>query len=228
MKRFLPLLLVLLLLAGCSKENTESSTQPTTIQTEPTGLHIADHDVEVATSGAIWAYDISGAAIYAVPDGVALVDADGKFLVLDSAEGTILDTASQIKNILAVDDTKIFYYNEAVFRYDYVTDQVDSWKIPQDIQGDFAIGTKTQEIYYCMSGGIYGMNMETGLSRLIKQHFFEQQTILDAYFGGDIIGWETEAGIAYISTTDGTELSLEQGIYEIPASVSQPIISPPK
>lgn len=209
MKRILAALCALLLLCGCSREKESATTAP---QTEPTGAYIAEHTVETTTGGAVRAYGIGGEDMQAVSDGIA-VWSDGKFTVYDTDEGKILYQSASVSNILAVDGSCVYYEKEGICCYDYRTEKTKTWTLPADVQGDYAIGTGTGEIYYCASGKIYAMDMESGITRMLKTHSAQEQTLTGAYFGGSVIGWETENGMAYLSSADGSTLSSEQGLH---------------
>lgn len=210
MKRILVLLCALLLLCGCSQAKKAAS-QSTAPQTEPTGAYIADHGVETASGGAVRAYGIGGTGMAVTSDGVVVWSA-GKLSVYDTDEGKLLYQSASVSDVLAVEEGLVYYENDGISCYDYRSEKTRHWDLPEDVQGAFAIGTQTGEIYYGVSGMIYAMNMDSGITRMLKSHSAQEQTITGAYFGGSVIGWETENGISYLSTADGSLLSSEQGI----------------
>lgn len=210
MKRVLVLLCALLLLCGCSQPKKAAS-QNTAPQTEPTGAYIADHGVEASSGGAVRAYGIGGTDMAVTSDGVVVWSA-GKLSVYDTDDGKLLYQSASVSDVLAVEEGLVYYENDGISCYDYRAEKTRHWDLPEDVQGAFAIGTQTGEIYYGVSGMIYAMNMDSGITRMLKSHSAQEQTITGAYFGGSVIGWETENGMSYLSTADGSLLSNEQGI----------------
>lgn len=212
MKRLIPLLLALMLCGCAGGENPEASEQTTIPRTQPVGLHIVDHEIETATSGAVLAFDITGAGVYAVEDGVGILNAEGKLTIIDRDEGLIQNTLSHISQVITAEGRYIYYYDGAIIRLDLVKEKRDSFALPETVQGDVALCARSQKIFYCVPGQVRALDMETGLDRLLKEHSAQEQTILGAYYDGAVIEWKTENGTAYLSATDGSELSREQGI----------------
>lgn len=211
MKRILIGLIMVLMLWGCSAEpkTAEPTTQP---PTEPPGMYIPQHAAETATAGAVRAYDIQGAGMALVDDGIAVWQPNGGMAVYETEEGRVQYQSGRISNVLAADGTCLYYYDDAVCRYDYRTEKHSKWELPGDIQGDFFLGTQTQQIYYCTEGKICALDMQTGVSKMIKSHTAQQQALTGAYFAGSMLGWQTENGTVYLSTADGTELSRDQSM----------------
>ena len=212
MKRIIPLILALALCGCAGKEAPEASEQSTVPQTQPVGLHIADHEIETASSGSVRAYDIAGVGVYAVEDGVGILDAEGKLTLIDKDEGLIQNTISHISQVIAAQGQYVYYYDGAVMRLDLTKEKTDTFTLPENMQGDFALCAQSQKIFYCVPGQVRALDMATGLDRLLKEHSAQEQTILGAYYDGAVIGWKTENGTAYLSGTDGSELSMGQGI----------------
>lgn len=211
MKR-LWILLCLLLLVGCAQK--KAAPGETTIP-EPTGAYIAEHPVELATAGAVRVFQLGGSRIYGMAGGIALGGGDGKLTLYDPQEGKVLHHGPEAKQILVVDGSCIYYWDDAVCCYDFQTEKTQRWSLPQELQGDVAVGAETREIYYCTPGKIYAMEMDSGISRLIKSHSAQEQTLTGAYLGGSVLGWQTETGMAYLSASDGSMCSDEQGLQKL-------------
>ena len=215
MKRLILVLLAVLLLAGCSKKSakkeavnaTEATSQPV-----PTGVYEADSEIEKQSGGALRVYNTTGVDVYAVKGGVAVLHDSGELTLLDTEMGKTLNTATGIAHVLAVGDTSVFYYDGSIRECALDGSANRAWVLPDGRVGDFAIGTKTREIYYCVQGQIRALHLDTGIDRMIKEHSMQHQNLTGAWFGGEVIGWETENGTSFLSAIDGRELSGADGL----------------
>ena len=214
MKRIFVCLCAVLMLCGCTQE-TKQVSEPTTIPTEPTGSYLADHEIQTQTGGALRAYAIGGSGMQMVSDGIAVWNEQGQLTVYEVEEGKILHQATLKAPVLAVEDTQIYYETDQICCYDYQTGKTKRWSVPAEIQGQYVLGTQTREIYYCTTGEIHGLSLETGITRLIKTHNAQEQSLTGAYLGGEVLGWKTENGMAYLSSQDGSLLSDEQGLQNL-------------
>lgn len=214
MKRIGIVLLTVLLLAGCSKAakdkpaaSTEAATQPV-----PTGVYEAGSEAEKQSGGAVRTYNISGIDLYAVNGGVAVHGASGELTLLDTEAGMVKNSATGLAHVLAVGENSVFYYDGSIRECALDGSPNGSWILPEQRMGDFAIGTHTREIYYCVSGQIRALHLDTGIDRMIKEHSLQKQSILAAYFGGEVLLWETEKGTGFISSVDGSEIAPRDGV----------------
>lgn len=225
MKRIIPLLLAVALWGCAGKGNPDTSVQSTGALTQPTGLHIVDHETESASDGAVRAYDITGAGVYCLEDGVGVLNPEGKLTVIDRDEGLIQDTVSHISQVIAVKDQYIYYYDDVVTRLDLTRERRDTFPLPETLQGNFALDANGQKIFYCVPGQVRALDMATGLDRLLKEHSAQEQTIVGAYFDGAVIGWQTENGVVYLSAEDGSEVSDRHGIENMYTHAQQYLLS---
>lgn len=213
MKKLLWLLIAAILLTGCAaQEQPEESSVETTVPA-PTGLYIPNSEAEKTTKGALHAYGITGEQLYSVKDGVAVWNAQKELIVLDLDEGLIRSTVPGVTDLRLVTEDTVYYCNDAtLLAYNWETAQTHSWQLPKDKLGDFAIGQETQEIYYSNETQVWAIHMETGIKRMIRQHSYTTQSVQAALFGGEVLAWETEDGVLYISTENGMTLE-EQPVY---------------
>ena len=210
MKRWILVLLAVLMLCGCTGgDKNASDTVPTT---EPPGMYIPEHGAEVATQGAVRAYEVTGDHLALTEDGVAVWHEGGGLCVYEIQEGRPRYRAANLGTILAVERDCVYYYDGAVCRYDYRTEKTKKWELPADMQGDFYLGTRTQAIYYCTEGKIWALDLKTGVSKMLKSHTAQQQALTGAYFDGAVLGWQTENGMCYLSSEDGTELCYDNSL----------------
>ena len=219
MKRLILLMLALLLLTACSGQNEPGGSTAATTVPAPSGLYLPNSSTEQQTGGAVRVYEITGNRVLTLDMGVAVLDEQGKLTLIDREEGMLQSTCSGMGDLRAVSGNSVFYYDTDLHAYNLKTAEKHTWQLPDEIVGDFAVGTQTREIYYCTEGSIYALHMDTGLPRLLKQHSYTQQSIFGAYFGGQVIGWETEEGISYLSAENGLTLQKENNIHTLHSSL---------
>ena len=225
MKRLLPLLLILLLLAGCGSQAPED-TLPTGEQTEPVikSLYDPTSDVEAQTNGAVRLYRLeqnNNFAVSAMGNRLILRAEDGILTVLQGNEGTPVASLSTgcSGGILSVNfDSAVqgaAYYNRELNQIVLVNPQLqetDRIDLPEDMQGAPYICLSKGEIYYCVPGEIRALNIQSGISRLIRSHSYGYQQLMGIHFGGEMLECElmnedkSESMVEYISTETGKTL----------------------
>lgn len=215
MKKFLWLLLTVLLLTGCANQGDMEVTTDSTTVPSLTGLYIPNSEAELSTSGAVRAYDISGQRIFAVERGVAVYNDLHELVVLTGVGGDIKVTMANIGDLRLVSENTVYYYADGLYAYDWQTSQTSVWHLPQEITGDFLVSPGSREIFYCTQNQIWALHMDTGLSRLIREHSYEQQKLKAVLFNGQVLVWQTEDGVLYISTENGMTLDRQEVYYEM-------------
>lgn len=216
-KCLLILMAVLLLLSGCS--GTQGQADPMPSEPETTGLYDPNHPIERKTMGAVRAYPLEDTGYW------NLLCMGNKLLLLkEKGEATVLqgeDCGILIRGKSLITDDKTVYdinaqgfavydpENNEVVRMNPQLQQVESFGLPEDIQGVPAISLAANTIFYCQTGQIRAMDMDTGIARLIKSHIVEDQTLIGSFFDGTVVACrETDAEgretVIYISTADGT------------------------
>jgi len=225
MKRLLLILLAALLFAGCQRN---PSAQETTVPppTETHGLYMPDSVVEQQNSGAVRAYflredtcfDLTGIGSNLLAIGqkglTVLAGEQGEVVArLETGEVTsvsVMDTAA----------TGIAYYlpaNRQVIVRNPQLEKVTQLTLPEVIVGKPVISLGKNEVYYSTGGEIRALNMSTGISRLLRQQTTSKQTLLDAYFEGEVLLCQltNEAGntnMEYISSETGQTFCDSQGV----------------
>ena len=216
MKKFLWLLIAVILLTGCAQQTEPEESSIETTVPAPTGLYIPDSEAEKTTKGALRAYEINGGQVFPVKDGVAIWNDRSELIVMDRQEGMILATVPDVSDLRLVTEDTVYYCNDTgLVAYQWQTAQTSSWQLPKDMLGDFAIGEKTREIYYCNETQVMALHMDTGIKRMIRQHSYTLQVIQTALFGGEVLAWDTEDGVLFISTENGMTLEEEPVFFDI-------------
>lgn len=253
MVRCLGVLLVLaMLLCGCV-QNTAEPTAPTDnlLQPDssaPTGLYVPESAIEQATDGAVRAFSLKDGECYgAVTIGDELmllynVDGEGE-LVLCSGENLeevktirlgkgVLPKLSQMQ----INEQGIGYYDSANKAVVFLTpDFVEKGRmyLPQDMVGDGWLSSDWASVHYCTASGVYTMDLQTGISRLLKAQNAFAQTITGSFYDGKVLRYvlELTEGNQQTMLIDGTtglvmqtagaldELTIRGGQYFLPQMI---------
>ncbi len=226
MKRLWILLLAVLLLAGCKKQPPEPSTEPTDITEETSGLYVSGSTVEQATDGAVWMYALPEDTYFdLVGMGTNVLVVGQRGLTLLSGEQAAVVATLETSDITPVsvvdtDATGMAYYipnDRQINVYNPQLQAVIQLALPETVVGKPVISFAKYEVYYSTGTEIRALNMNTGISRLLRQQTVANLTLLGAYFGGDVLlcQYTNETGatqMTYISTETGQTLKAAQGI----------------
>lgn len=233
MKRLLCLTLVFVLLSGCAGQTspeTEPTVQTTAEPTQP-GLYVPSA-LEEQTQGAVRQYDLGRTGYYglaAVGDRLLLLSgADQTQLELLSgedcvpAESVVLPTDLRTSNWQPTYNGFSYYdsQNRQAVYLDMQLQEADRIALPEDMQGMPAFAPDGSEIFYCVGQEIRGLDTERGLSRLIKSHSCQSQTLQSSFFEGRVVLCSAESktgaqSTLYISTENGGTRSSDDGIVQL-------------
>ncbi len=230
MKRILLIALALvMLLTGCANTGeTETTVDPTASQPPDPGTYIPDSAVEQQTNGAVRAYGLEQAIYYglaSMEDRILLLGGQEQTqLQLLSGEMCVLSGTAQLPVDLRsngqVLDNGVAYYdtqtNEAVFLDSQLT-EVKRMPLPEEIQGMPVFAPDGTEVFFCVGQEVRGMDTQQGLSRLIKSHSCESQSLQGIYFDGKVLVcnvtdtmWKQKT--IYFSSENGASLSEDKNI----------------
>lgn len=231
MKRLIALLLVLMLLAGCTVQKPEPTTVPTTEPTDPpteptdppgAPLYIQNSELEQQTAGAVKTYEAHKHFEAAQPMGDNLL----VFLPQSSAQKIHVYAGAELYLKYAVEahgsvvpgnrgvqisDNGISYYNESLRKIvllDADLQETDRIDLPWGAQGAPVVDPQQKYAYFCTENEIRVLNLETGIARLLRQENVEWQSVYDVCFDGrvllcDVIDEEQNGYLAYIDTSNG-------------------------
>lgn len=201
--RKLIVLLLALMLCGCSAAPAQD-TQPQAEQVQPfdspATLYDADNPVEKATNDAVRAYpleDNSYTALFPVADKLMLVSKDGAITLLQGDAGQVVATLqTDLSAAWGVDDLcvgsqNIGYYaadTQEVVILDHMLQQLYRISLPEDMQGKPLIQLGKGEIFYCTTGQIRAIDVETGVTRMVRSHACMSQELLGSYFNDSLLG----------------------------------------
>ena len=160
MKRFLCLILAMLLLTGCAGQPT---VEPGQTESEPKGLYDETYPLEELTGGAVRAYPLETNCytdVYTMGSKVLLLGASGEALVMHSDEGVVsavgvIDGFRYEAASFEVSVEGIANYlpeSREVFLLNPMLEETYRVQLPEDIQGEPVISMKSNEIFFCRNG----------------------------------------------------------------------------
>ena len=186
MKRFAILLLILLTLTGCGRDTQETQIPPQeslAAPTEPAGSYDTDSLVEQATGGDIRAYPQNIPEIFAI-------SCAGEDVLVFSGHGDTTITRLTGENLYriaqreldcsvypATQGTKIredgmVYYDYGVNAMVFLDENLQEShriQLPDDLLGEPAITEDWQTVYYFTQSGLRAMDLNSGISRIIRE-----------------------------------------------------------
>ena len=236
MKKLFIILALVLLLCACGQEpeeTTEVTTQPSTAATEPTGLYDPDSSLEQQTGGAVLVYPLED-------DRYIGFSQMGNRLLLHKDDGTLQVVMGQLGELVAQYNTGdtilsatgtnfdtnnqgMAYYAEsekAVILLNPQLQETSRFAMPEDMTGKPLISMEKQEIYYCVPGEVRALHMETGISRLIKSHSYEAQSLENCYFEGAVLECHLTDGYGktqrlYLDAKTGMTLAIDDSLFQL-------------
>lgn len=234
------LLALVLLLGGCSQNVTEppAPTENTIPQTPPvTGIYMPDSAIEDVTDGAIQAFRLSQGTYHdcvMLGDDLLLMHTDGEDGVLTLYRGETLQPVREIRLIkgatpnardLQINDQGFGYFDAAtcsVMFFNYDLQVIGQVAIPETMQGNAWLTPDWKSVYYCTAQGIFVMDLQTGISRLLRELNAAGQQITGGFGNGEVIRCETEAeagkrNVLLIDTATGVTLRQDARVADLVA-----------
>ena len=215
MKRLFPLILAILLFAGCGKDPAMETTEP--LQTETTEDPRGDLPDGVAldpeyTQAGVTRYDLnvweigSFREVCPYENGVALLEASGVLWMMDPVSGMVTGSYPDVFSVIGsgANGFACAQSDTTLLTYTYGISQGISWKLPGDIQGQPVVDMQEKNIYYCTPGKVFALDMSTGLTRLLREHKYEELHPVQA--GGNVLLLTAGEDKIVISTEDGRTL----------------------
>jgi len=208
MLRYLGVILVLaMLLCGCV-QSTPESIPPTENLNPPiiTGLYVPGSDIEQGTDGAVRAFKpkeaFYGCAV--VGDELLLMGKTGEEGTLSFYDGEHLDevkTVSLGKNVvpalaqMQIGQQGIGYFdseNKDVVFLNPDLVEIGRMHLPKELLGDAWLSADWQTVYYCTDKGIFTMDLQSGISRLLKAQEAAVQKLTGLLGNGKVLRYEVE------------------------------------
>ncbi len=237
MKRLIGLVLLALLLCGCTANPQAETTVPpvetTNVQepTEPAGIYLPGSDVEAMTQGTVLCYVPEEASLYGmrgIGDDLILFSGTEE-TTLTRVTGENLYTIAQTTlncriepedSSFQLSDNGITYYDEStreVVFLDNDLKEVSRLPMRSDMTGKPVLSSNRKLVFYCTAEALRIHDTETGLDRLLKEMKYEGQTVTDILLSDnvlrcDITGQNGQQETLFLSAHTGEELGRKAGI----------------
>ncbi|MBE6947380.1 MAG: hypothetical protein E7454_03935 [Ruminococcaceae bacterium] len=211
------LLLLVLLLCGCS-QNTATPTDPvgnpSSTATEPIttpGLYVPDSDIEKETAGAVRYFELEGKEYYGcIPLGNNLLllqqkNGGGLLSLYGGERLELIRTVSMGENVtptveqLQLTDQGIGYYDDqsrSVVFLNHQLVEIGRMYLPEEVQGRAYLSPEWKMLYYCTEKGINALDLQTNISRLLKEQYMYKQEVTGVLHNGTLVRcvMQTEQG----------------------------------
>lgn len=247
MKRITVILLVLLLLCGCTASPKETTAGATAGATAPTvELYDPESYIEEETQGAVRAYPLAGYTA----DGFCFLgqniilftqDDNVELTTLHLLQGETLGVARSLTLDCALypSDTHLQVSNDAMGYYNMEENSIviinadlseaRRIRLPDDVADIPVLTADMKTLYYCAGDQIRALDLETGISRLLKQHSCQSQSIVDLHFGDTMLEVYTidengEGRVVFISAENGETLGSDANLLSIRSNSSSYIL----
>lgn len=218
----------LLILTGCSSQNASEATDDQIPETVNKGYYAAGSLVEQQTNGAVTQYDLPGkdyAYLSGIGDAILLATSgeDTQLTVLAGdrcvPNGQVNIGFDLLPGGFQETYSGLVYYDESRHEAVFLNNQLQEMNridLPEQMIGIPAFSADG-EIYYCVGQEIRGLDIDRGVSRLIKSHICQDQTLVGAYFDGKMLACRTQndAGqwnTVYVSTLTGETLGEDNDV----------------
>ena len=222
MKRIVLVLLAVLLLTGCAAgEKTENTpAEPVVEATTPVSIYMANSSVEQQTGGAVKVYvpqDGTYIGMGAMNGKVVLVTDLTQLILMDAQTGElgasvkVGETISCQATDFTVSDRGISYYREQGRELVFLNTNLQreaTVEIPEGISGHPCVSHTNQEVYYCKDKEVRAMDLQTGISRIVKRQVCETIELEESHLDGTMLACKVvdEQGresMLYLNSADG-------------------------
>ncbi len=191
MKKWLFLLLAALLLTGCSEQApapTEQTTLPTGTQAptwpESSGLYAPGSELEIVTDRAVKFCPLEpgtygrlqrlGEDLVLIREGsrtelMLLTGSDLKISVTRDISAMLTPEAGSLQ----VGENGAAYYDEAdktVVFLNAALQETSRLRLPENVMGGVYLTPDLSDVFYCTETGIQTMDLDTGISRCLREH----------------------------------------------------------
>ena len=231
------LLLCCLLLCGCAAGvSPETSTSPTETQPiERCGYYDPDSALEAQTGGAIRCFslgDSAGHSVMSIDDQILLfsVTESGTHLTVLSGDMLYPTATAELECLLSADDPSLRRWENGISFFDtqametVVLDaelrEISRIAVPEDLLGIPLLSTDRRTLYYGTSTAIRALDLETGISRVLRETANSYQAVTglwldDAVLECSIAGDDANYKALFLSTETGETLEITSDSMEL-------------
>ncbi len=216
MKRLMGLLLVLLLLlCGCAQTapDTGAPSDETAPLSESTQESTPGDDAAENATGAVRSFAVSSGAYgsFTFQGATALLsqnaDGEGVLELLNSTTFEPEKTVPLGKDVTPAPDQffasekGLAYYHEADTAMVFLDDdlfEVGRMQMPEDMLGSAWLSADWKMIYYCTENGVCALDLQNGISRVLREHHSARQELTGLFAGGKILRWKDAQAQTYL------------------------------
>lgn len=221
------LLVMMMLLCGCNQQSAPPTEPLETVSTPettaPAGIYIPGSDMEQSTAGAVRSYRVEDSCYgcFAMGEDLLLLhiqEGEGKLSLYENADLQLVKTVSLGENVIPtlsrmqITQRGIGYFDgeDIVFlNTDLV--EIGRMHLSEDLSGDAWLTRDWKSVYYCTEKGIWVLDLQTGISRLVKEQNAFRQEVTGCFGNGEVLLYELEVTqgqkqILLIDTSSGMVL----------------------
>lgn len=230
--KHLIVLLLALLLTGCTVEvpdDTASPSQPPA--TGQTAAAPTKQPTALRTNRALSIYDTGipdCRGIYPMGENMVLISGTGETILTVLSDNKVhVVTQKRLPcqvspedGSMQISENGIAYYDSTQNAVLYLnTDllEIRQIHIPGNIQGDVFLSPDWNTLYYCSAQAIHGLDLQTGIPRMIRGHSVLSQSLTGLYLNGQVLTCQVsyEDGhteCLYLSTQTGGSYDTDHGL----------------
>ncbi len=229
MKRLLLLLLLLALLCGCQEEPPKPQTTPVEKPPAATGTSLYLPELSPDEKGNVRAYRMEEAVEQILPLGqdVLVITQDGenyRLRILSGDSGVVrreklLESGAMTTGGFWLGQNALCYFNaveQVLVKLDPELMEIGRLPLQEAHLWDPLVSRDLTRLYYCVEDEIRVLNLETGVSQLLKQHTCQSQSLLGFAGEGQIllcrVTGEDGERIVFVSTADGQTLGQDDAL----------------
>lgn len=217
-------LLIAAALCGCGTEpemTMPTGTPITAIPTAPPeGYYDADSALEQQTKGAVRVYPLealSCTGIASMEDGVLLLSATENVTLLTLLTGEALypaaaaEVPSSLTSLLVNEQGVSFFDGGNLMILDENLREITTLAAPEDMTGAPLLTADRKSMYYCAGSNLCVLDMDTGISRVLRQHS-EELTLEALQMDDTLVQCRAADGRILFFSTETGQLVEESGI----------------
>ncbi len=231
------LLLLVLLLAGCTQtlppdsqpDATLETTQPA--QTRPQGIYVPDSAVEEKSFGAVSAYEPQEQKLLGLTkmgEKILLVSQQTGAVKLTFYEGETLIPAGEltVSDGFRLDGAAVHIHPDSISYYDGVNREVvlvgedllekERVVLPEDAVGEPAVASDFSAVYYSTGNQIRVLDIKTGIVRLLREMADRQVRMQSVCFQNAVLVCQVTEGeesyTAFLSAETGETLKVDEAL----------------
>ncbi len=207
MKRLiLPILLLCLLLCACGENSAgdtfrQGESVPAESPTEPGGSYDPNSPVEVNTQGAVRAYPMSRENTYAAvamgEDVLIFSGRETTTLTRLSGENLFVTASNQLGIWIDPEDASVQVTQKGVAYYsletrelvilDKTLTETGRIQLPEEVVGSPVLSQDGEHIYYCTATDLRCLELDTDISRLVKELSYPVQSVTGVLMEGSVV-----------------------------------------